>query len=310
MLRPPERPNGTRGTCHLAVPGIVPAWTAVSETVALILALGALAASLAASRGAPPLPPGGARRGPRSGTARRDRCDKRQRGPPLTVQSSAPRSASSPRCSSSPTAAGAKASSTPSAPCWPSGPPAARSGCSHLANSASLLLPVSNLTNLLAFRASGLRSLASGDTDGAALARRVERGVGRALPVLRPNGPAEPWPARAPIASPHWARFALTVLALTLAGLAFSSVLGIPPVTRRRGAARPACGRSGLRRARSSNLVKRSRRGPGPVLAALIGVNVGPNLTYAARSPPCCGAGCCAQRTPRSNSASFSASER
>ena len=28
--------------------------------------------------------------------------------------------------------------------------------CSHLANSASLLLPVSNLTNLLAFRASGL----------------------------------------------------------------------------------------------------------------------------------------------------------
>ena len=28
--------------------------------------------------------------------------------------------------------------------------------CTHLANSASLLLPVSNLTNLLAFRASGL----------------------------------------------------------------------------------------------------------------------------------------------------------
>ena len=28
--------------------------------------------------------------------------------------------------------------------------------CTHLANSASLLLPVSNLTNLLAFAASGL----------------------------------------------------------------------------------------------------------------------------------------------------------
>jgi arsenical pump membrane protein len=28
--------------------------------------------------------------------------------------------------------------------------------CSHLANSASLLLPVSNLTNLLAFHASGI----------------------------------------------------------------------------------------------------------------------------------------------------------
>ena len=31
--------------------------------------------------------------------------------------------------------------------------------CSHLANSASLLLPVSNLTNLLAFRASGVSTL-------------------------------------------------------------------------------------------------------------------------------------------------------
>jgi arsenical pump membrane protein len=33
---------------------------------------------------------------------------------------------------------------------------------SHLANSASLLLPVSNLTNLLAFQASGLPSRAPG----------------------------------------------------------------------------------------------------------------------------------------------------
>ena len=33
--------------------------------------------------------------------------------------------------------------------------------CTHLANSASLLLPVSNLTNLLAFAASGLAFPAS-----------------------------------------------------------------------------------------------------------------------------------------------------
>ena len=33
--------------------------------------------------------------------------------------------------------------------------------CTHLANTASLLLPVSNLTNLLAFRAGGLSFAAS-----------------------------------------------------------------------------------------------------------------------------------------------------
>ena len=33
--------------------------------------------------------------------------------------------------------------------------------CAHLANSASLLLPISNLTNLLAFRATSCRSRAS-----------------------------------------------------------------------------------------------------------------------------------------------------
>ena len=33
--------------------------------------------------------------------------------------------------------------------------------CSHLANSASLLLPISNLTNLLASRRAGCRSCAS-----------------------------------------------------------------------------------------------------------------------------------------------------
>lgn len=38
--------------------------------------------------------------------------------------------------------------------------------CTHLANSASLLLPVSNLTNLLAFSASGLSFLRFGATMG------------------------------------------------------------------------------------------------------------------------------------------------
>ncbi|MFI1987795.1 SLC13 family permease [Actinoplanes sp. NPDC020271] len=98
--------------------------------------------------------------------------------------------------------------------------------CTHLANSASLLLPVSNLTNLLAFAASGLsfagfaalmavpwiavvaveyvvfRFFFARDLDGSA-----------SLP--EPNGPAP--------------KYALTVLALTLAGFAALQPLGVEP---------------------------------------------------------------------------------
>lgn len=102
--------------------------------------------------------------------------------------------------------------------------------CSHLANSASLLLPVSNLTNLLAFQASGLsfarfaalmvlpwlvaiaiewlvlsRAFA-GELDGAA-AGAFDAGEKLELP-----------------------RFALGVLATALLGFALSSPLGIAPV--------------------------------------------------------------------------------
>ena len=47
--------------------------------------------------------------------------------------------------------------------------------CAHLANSASLLLPVSNLTNLLAFHASGLSFTRFAGAHGAALDRRPGR---------------------------------------------------------------------------------------------------------------------------------------
>jgi arsenical pump membrane protein len=102
--------------------------------------------------------------------------------------------------------------------------------CSHLANSASLLLPVSNLTNLLAFRASGvsftrfsalmvlpwlaalavewlvLRGSFAGDLCHPA-ARDVRTGTRAELP---------------------W--FALGVVGLTLVGFVLSSPLGIAPV--------------------------------------------------------------------------------
>ena len=64
--------------------------------------------------------------------------------------------------------------------------------CSHLANSASLLLPVSNLTNLLAFHASGLSFTRFAGAHGAADGRRRRRRVGRADALLRrrPRPPA------------------------------------------------------------------------------------------------------------------------
>jgi len=102
--------------------------------------------------------------------------------------------------------------------------------CTHLANSASLLLPVSNLTNLLAFRASGvsfarfaalmalpwlvalavewvvLRRAFAGDLQHGAIrsTHTLER---RQLP-----------------------RFAVGVVALTLVGFALSSLVGVAPV--------------------------------------------------------------------------------
>ena len=64
--------------------------------------------------------------------------------------------------------------------------------CSHLANSASLLLPVSNLTNLLAFHASGLSFTRFAALMALPDARRDRRRVRRAAALLRrrPHAPA------------------------------------------------------------------------------------------------------------------------
>jgi len=101
--------------------------------------------------------------------------------------------------------------------------------CAHLANSASLLLPVSNLTNLLAFHASKLSFLrfAALMVLPTVAAVGVEWGVFRrffAVDLKRPRH-AGARPAR-----PALPRFAVAVLALTLSGFALSSVVGIEPV--------------------------------------------------------------------------------
>ncbi len=220
--------------------------------------------------------------------------------------------------------------------------------CTHLANSASLLLPVSNLTNLLAFAAAGVSftrftALMAGPwlvvvvVEYLVFRRFFRRDL--AAVARSPAGPARPVPV-----------FPLVVLALTLAGFVGGSLAGVDPVwaaVAGRGGARgprarvaPAPRRPGSR-ARSASRSSRScsrwawwcgrwwttgstarsatccrpgracsrcsrspgwrrcwptwsttcrrcwsccrwprRPGSGAVLALLIGVNLGPNLTY------------------------------
>jgi arsenical pump membrane protein len=102
--------------------------------------------------------------------------------------------------------------------------------CSHLANSASLLLPVSNLTNLLAFHASGLSftrfaalmalpTLAAVAIEWAVFSRFFAADLDRPHTVGAAPAPAGPVP-----------RLAVAVLILTLAGFAVSAKAGLAPV--------------------------------------------------------------------------------
>lgn len=98
----------------------------------------------------------------------------------------------------------------------------------HLANSASLLLPVSNLTNLLAFAASGLTFLGFAAVMALpwvavivaeyAAFRWFFRDDLRAVRDVAPDSSSPPAP-----------RYALVVLASTLAGFAVAQPLGVHP---------------------------------------------------------------------------------
>jgi arsenical pump membrane protein len=100
--------------------------------------------------------------------------------------------------------------------------------CAHLANSASLLLPVSNLTNLLAFAASGLTFL------GFAAVMALPW-----LAVIAVEYAAFRWFFRADLAEPAHdpdpaetpdpPRYALVMLAVTLAGFAVAQPFGVHP---------------------------------------------------------------------------------
>jgi arsenical pump membrane protein len=98
----------------------------------------------------------------------------------------------------------------------------------HLANTASLLLPVSNLTNLLAFSAAGLSFLhftavmAPSWLAAVVVEFLLLRWLFKRDLAVRPDPEPAPDPVRVPV-------FVLVVLALTLAGFAVTSLLGFSP---------------------------------------------------------------------------------
>jgi arsenical pump membrane protein len=102
----------------------------------------------------------------------------------------------------------------------------------HLANSASLLLPVSNLTNLLALRASGLPftrfALLMALPTAAVIA--VEWGVLRAVFSRTLTGAEEKTIAATPLTAPTMPRYPVIVLALTLIGFGLTSLAQISAV--------------------------------------------------------------------------------
>ncbi len=103
--------------------------------------------------------------------------------------------------------------------------------CSHLANSASLLLPVSNLTNLLAFSVAGLSLIHFGALMAVPwlVAIAVEYAAFRWFFAgdLAVAGPAAGRAADAPL--PRIPRFALVTVLATLAGFAVTSLVGVNP---------------------------------------------------------------------------------
>jgi arsenical pump membrane protein len=101
-------------------------------------------------------------------------------------------------------------------------------GLSHLANSGSLLLPVSNLTNLIAFAATGL----SFPRFAALMAVPWLAAIATEYVVFRRffrsdlYAPARPQPAAEPVGVP-W--LVITILGATLAGFVVTSLAGINP---------------------------------------------------------------------------------
>ncbi|MCR6493236.1 SLC13 family permease [Cellulomonas sp. P24] len=155
--------------------------------------------------------------------------------------------------------------------------------CTHLANSASLLLPVSNLTNLLAFTASGL----SFSRFGALMALpwtvvvaieyvvlrlffRTDLGVGPAArPARRAVQEQVPNQARGQVST-----VSAVLVAVTLVGFVVASVLGVPPAWAAALGAVVLAGRALAQRRTTGRAVLRAANLPFAVFVLALGVIV------------------------------------
>ncbi|MFG2309172.1 arsenic transporter [Streptomyces sp. NPDC048566] len=129
--------------------------------------------------------------------------------------------------------------------------------CTHLSNTASLLLPVSNLTNLLAFSTSGL----SFTRFAALMALPWLVAIGAEYLVFRRffardlAAGASPGPAGTPAAPPL---FALVTVGCTLAGFVVASAVGVDPAWSATAGALVLAGRALVRRRTSAADVVRA----------------------------------------------------
>ncbi|GAA4552331.1 ArsB/NhaD family transporter [Amycolatopsis samaneae] len=145
--------------------------------------------------------------------------------------------------------------------------------CTHLANTASVLLPVSNLTNLLAFAASGLGFLRF----TALMAMPWLVAIAVEYVVFR-RFFATDLRAAAPV--PHaveprpMPRFALVTVAATLAGFVLTSVIGIDPAWAAAAGATVLAARALVRRRTSPAAIVRAAAVPFLAFVLALGIVV------------------------------------
>jgi arsenical pump membrane protein len=134
--------------------------------------------------------------------------------------------------------------------------------CTHLSNTASVLLPVSNLTNLLAFTATGLTFvrfaglmtlpwLAAVAAEYVVLRRFFSTDLGagaRAVQAAQGDADGRDDADGAPPAAEPLPLFALVTVGLTLAGFVFTSAVGVDPAWAAVGGALVLAVRASLRR--------------------------------------------------------------
>ncbi|WP_097240493.1 arsenic transporter [Streptomyces sp. 1331.2] len=145
--------------------------------------------------------------------------------------------------------------------------------CTHLSNTASLLLPVSNLTNLLAFAASGL----SFTRFAALMALPWLAAIAVEYAVLRRFFAADleaGAPAGGAVTAPEMPLFALVTVICTLAGFVLTSVIGVDPAWAALAGALALAGRALVQRRTTPLAIVRSAAVPFLAFVLALGIVV------------------------------------